>query len=591
MKLITSSQNTYIKNLQKLQEKSRERKKQGLFLVEGKREISLAIKGGYTIDTGEIIETSLEEDQIFTLKVDKNRTKISFALPNVKVGSVIEYVVSFVTPYATINDWYFQDTIPKIKSEFDAAILGNYTYNIRFIGFLKLDKDEASTKKNCITIPIIGQGNCSILSYGMNDIPAFKEEKYMLSKKNYQSRISFELKTYVAVDGRMTKYTKDWKSTDKRLKKDFLNNQTNKKRFFQKQLSTEITNTVNQLDKSKKIFYFIQNHYTWNDKRWSNSKMDIKKAFTEKIGGIGEINLSLYNSLQSVGIESYIVLTATRNKGIPTKLHPIIYDFNYIIVKAIIDGKEYFLDATNKFNPFGFVSYMALNGKGRVLNFKKGSYWQAITPLKKTSKKIKVKLVLTKELNFSGDLSVTYNGYRAAKQREIYHENGNEEYLNLFETENTDIEAESLQVTNLDDLEKPLKENYKINIETAINEHNILRITPFLYKRITINPFKLKARTYPVDFGYKQSTTYLLNLTIPKNYTIKKTPKNKAFSLPNKSGKILLNYGVTGNEINVYLKYQLNKKAFNSKEYPYLKEFYNQLIKIQNSYIEIQKKE
>jgi len=51
MKLITSSQNTYIKNLQKLQEKARERKKQGLFLVEGKRELSLAMKGDYTIDT------------------------------------------------------------------------------------------------------------------------------------------------------------------------------------------------------------------------------------------------------------------------------------------------------------------------------------------------------------------------------------------------------------------------------------------------------------------------------------------------------------------------------------------------------------
>ena len=51
MKKITSVQNAYIKDLLKLQEKSRERKKKGLFLVEGKREISLVLKGGYTIDT------------------------------------------------------------------------------------------------------------------------------------------------------------------------------------------------------------------------------------------------------------------------------------------------------------------------------------------------------------------------------------------------------------------------------------------------------------------------------------------------------------------------------------------------------------
>ena len=51
MKTITSSQNTYIKQLVQLKDKSRERKKLGLFLIEGVREISLAIKGGYELET------------------------------------------------------------------------------------------------------------------------------------------------------------------------------------------------------------------------------------------------------------------------------------------------------------------------------------------------------------------------------------------------------------------------------------------------------------------------------------------------------------------------------------------------------------
>lgn len=49
MKQITSIQNPFIKNLLKLQEKARERKNQGLFLIEGKREIELALKGNYEI--------------------------------------------------------------------------------------------------------------------------------------------------------------------------------------------------------------------------------------------------------------------------------------------------------------------------------------------------------------------------------------------------------------------------------------------------------------------------------------------------------------------------------------------------------------
>lgn len=51
MKEITSLQNSFIKNIIKLQEKSRERKKQRLFIIEGLREISLAIQGNYSIET------------------------------------------------------------------------------------------------------------------------------------------------------------------------------------------------------------------------------------------------------------------------------------------------------------------------------------------------------------------------------------------------------------------------------------------------------------------------------------------------------------------------------------------------------------
>lgn len=51
IKLITSPQNALIKQLVQLKDKSRERRKTNQFLIEGKRELSLAIKGGYEIKT------------------------------------------------------------------------------------------------------------------------------------------------------------------------------------------------------------------------------------------------------------------------------------------------------------------------------------------------------------------------------------------------------------------------------------------------------------------------------------------------------------------------------------------------------------
>ena len=67
MKEISSIHNSYIKNLVKLQDKSRERKKQGLFIIEGKREISLAISSNYEVDTVLYSPDIISEKDIFNL--------------------------------------------------------------------------------------------------------------------------------------------------------------------------------------------------------------------------------------------------------------------------------------------------------------------------------------------------------------------------------------------------------------------------------------------------------------------------------------------------------------------------------------------
>ncbi|OAZ04873.1 TrmH family RNA methyltransferase [Flavobacterium succinicans] len=63
MKQITSIQNPYIKSLVLLQEKAKTRKQTGTFLIEGQREISIAIKGGYEIETLLFVPEICSENQ------------------------------------------------------------------------------------------------------------------------------------------------------------------------------------------------------------------------------------------------------------------------------------------------------------------------------------------------------------------------------------------------------------------------------------------------------------------------------------------------------------------------------------------------
>jgi TrmH family RNA methyltransferase len=68
MKQITSSQNPYIKSLILLQEKAKARKQSGTFLIEGMREIELAVKGKYELETILFLPELVSETQIRKFK-------------------------------------------------------------------------------------------------------------------------------------------------------------------------------------------------------------------------------------------------------------------------------------------------------------------------------------------------------------------------------------------------------------------------------------------------------------------------------------------------------------------------------------------
>lgn len=65
IKEISSLQNPLIKKILVLKDKSRERKKEGLFVLEGQRELELAIKGGYQIQTLLYNDVIISSDFVF----------------------------------------------------------------------------------------------------------------------------------------------------------------------------------------------------------------------------------------------------------------------------------------------------------------------------------------------------------------------------------------------------------------------------------------------------------------------------------------------------------------------------------------------
>ena len=77
MKQITSVQNPFIKSLVLLQEKAKVRKQSGTFLIEGKREIEIAVKGEYEIETILFLPELISETETNKLSTSAELIEIS----------------------------------------------------------------------------------------------------------------------------------------------------------------------------------------------------------------------------------------------------------------------------------------------------------------------------------------------------------------------------------------------------------------------------------------------------------------------------------------------------------------------------------
>ena len=85
-----------------------------------------------------------------------------------------------------------------------------------------------------------------------------------------------------------------------------------------------------------------------------------------------------------------------------------------------------------------------------------------------------------------------------------------------METKLIDFEIDNYTIKYDRDLQKPIKESFTLLSDDDFSTKPKISLKPILIYRISNNPFKLKERLYPVDFGYKRSITQRINIEIPK---------------------------------------------------------------------------
>ena len=558
----------------------------------------LSVKASsFNIEEGQIRQEILDQKNIFTENVHKYLDVKKFAIPNVRVGSVIEFAYTLESPFIfNFRPWEFQASIPKVDSEYWARIPGIYQYNIALRGFLKLSKNENSIVKECLgnaTGSLAGgfSADCKLMKLGMRNIPAFVEEEYMTARKNFISAVQFELSEVRHPDGRIDKVTKDWKDAEQELRQENrFGTQLRRVKDIGSEVQKVIEGEKDELQKAKKVYNFIKGWYVWNNNYGKYSEFGIKKAFGERKGNVGDINLSLVAALRYAGLNVEPVILSTRENGTVIELYPVLSDFNYVVAKVNIGEKVFFADATERHYPFGMLPERCLNGKGRVMADGK-SYWIDLvsTDISKTMSTLT--LALDKEGVMTGTFVTTFMGYDAVRRRrEIASFSSHDEYIQNLKSSLRSMELVGYELKNVEDVEKPVIRTLNISARLFDSEVSNFLFNPFILDKWADNPFKSKERLYPVDFAVPIEHITVMELQFPEGFEIASVPDKVGLALPNSGGRFTFEANSAGDRLALNSSLSIRKTIFSSTEYHYLKELFSRILQVQNGDIIFKKK-
>jgi len=522
------------------------------------------------LENGVPVVTKLNKDGIFIERVMNRSYRARVAMPNVKVGSVIdvEFYYTGLPPH-----WDFQKTIPMRWSELVIDENENFSFRKNFTGYIPLSE---TTGDRWVT----------------KNVPAFKSEKFINNIENYLTRMNIEISS-IHVPGRLYKdYATDWEAVAKTLREaDDFGQQLTNINFFLNGLEKEIKSTTTTPEEKLSKAYNAIKKIKWNNEEsLTTSKSGLSYAFNKKIGNSADINLTLVLLLRKLGIDANPIVLSTRDNGLLPPFSVSLDRLNYVAAQAVIGDKSFFLDATDENIPLGMLPERTLNGRGLVVK-KESQEWVDLTPKKKDKSTSILNLKLSPDGVLKGDWNKSYYDYGALDQRVSYKKyNSQDEYLKSLESEYIGLSVEKYNLIGIDSLQQPVQENMSIILKNKITKaNNQMYINPLMFDKYTENPFKADERVYPVDFTTSREETQIFNLELPAGFSINQLPKNIKMVLPENSASFQMLSSADESTVHVLFKLNINKPVFSQSEYQNLKAFFDELVKKQAEMLIIKK--
>lgn len=539
-------------------------------LVEGIEAIT------YNFEDGKLNKVDLNPKNIFEEKVDNKWSIKKVTLSDVRPGSVIEIKYTISTPFFfNMRRWSFQRKIPVVDSKLRYRAIPYYEYTYLMRGATKFD--ELQTEDSAFDTHFGSLVYKELIyNFGMKNLPAFKDEEFITSEKDYMVALDFQLsKIYYPRGGQKDIITTWPQMCDEFLKDDnFGKYIKDAEKEGKKILPTLALDAEIPLKRTEELAKYVKRMYNWNGDNSKYSSSKLADFLKRKTGNSADINLYLIGLLKAANIDANPVVMSTRGNGIIQSSHPFQQLLDYVLVEVSIDNKKYYIDATEPLLYFTDLPKRCMSVAGLVVK-PKSEEWIFIKQKQLSMTQHSLKVNIFPDQN-KIEVNAKYGsiGYNAYLYRNIYL--GKDDNLVKYLQNSLKIQTvDSINIETNEDLNKPFKFSFKFDLPLE-QSSNKLFINPFCNIQEKDNLFKQSSRTLPVDLIYLQGNSYVSSFQIPEGYKIDFLPAD--ISLSDELISILYNAKVDGNTIYVNASYSLNKNVYEANDYLSLKMSFANMI-------------
>ncbi|HEY5330400.1 MAG TPA: DUF3857 domain-containing protein [Acidobacteriaceae bacterium] len=513
-----------------------------------------------------------------------------FTLPDVEVGSIIEY--RYATRYSDSvynpPDWYIQGDLYIRAAHYlwyppagrDLEIGGKPVAAITWFPILPPGVTLGRRTQPGGGPNAVGQ---DIYEVTVKDVPPSPDEESMPPIGSFTYRVLFNASPYRSTAEYWKNEGKDWSK--------YVNNFAGPDNSLKADTQKIIEGANTQDEKLRKIYAAVMALENSDYTRDRSQKED-KAAGVAKVSNAGDvlkrgrgdsaqIVYLFLGMARAAGMKAYAMVVPNRSSQIFTPLWWNARQFSNTVAIVNVDGKEMFFGPGERYTPYGQLQWEYTYSQG-MRQTDTGTDFALTPPMsyKDTRTDRVANLTMAEDGKVTGTIDMTYRGATALHWRQQALR-GDEESLrhglrtSLEELLPKTLEVKVVSIDNLTDYEKPLAVKFeaKGTVGTPTGKRLVLPVDLFTASEHA--EFTQEKRDLAVYFHYPQTVLDAQRINLPATMSVEAVPPAGKLTMPH-TAVYSLEATSAANNVTVRRTFLFGEILVLPKDYPELRTYYSQ---------------